>query len=192
MVTAVIFDCFGVLIGDGLEILCQKLEKQDPDLRQFVSDMIHQSNRGYTDPEESNSRIAERLGISVEAFRDQINNGEVRNEQVLALVREVRQTYKMALLSNIGKGSLKRRFSDSELAELFDVVVPSAEVGMMKPDHEIYEYTARQLGVVPEECVFIDDRENYVTAAREVGMQGIVFTSAAQLRSDLELILPRV
>jgi len=189
MIKAVIFDCFGVLVGDGLEIICQELETTDPEARKYIAETIRLSNRGLIDPEESNRRIAEWLGLSLQGWRARINQGEVRNEDALALVRSLRGTHKTALLSNIGKGSLARRFDDAELDELFDVVVPSAEVGMMKPDAEIYTYTADQLGVTPQECVFIDDREGYVDAAKQVGMQAIWFRSAAQTKQELEAIL---
>jgi len=189
MIKAVIFDCFGVLIGDGLEIVCQELETTDPASREFITETIHLSNRGLIESEESTRRIIERLGVSLEEWRAQVSQGEVRNEDALALVRSLRGPYKTALLSNIGKGSLKRRFSDSELDELFDVVVPSAEVGMMKPDPEIYTYTAELLGVLPQECIFLDDREGYVEGAKQVGMQVILFRSAAQARQELDAIL---
>ena len=189
MIKAVIFDCFGVLIGDGLEVVCQELEKTDPESRAFITEMMHLSNRGIIDPAESNQRIIERLGTSIEDWRARISQSETRNQPVLDLVRELRTDYKTALLSNIGRGSLKRRFSDEELAALFDVVVASAEVGMMKPDPEIYLLTAQRLGLTPQECVFIDDREAFVTAAREVGMQGIWFEGALQLRRDLDVLL---
>ena len=189
MIKAVIFDCFGVLVGDGLQLVCQDLETSDPEARAFIGDMIYQSNIGALEPGESGRLISERLGMSETAWRELVSRGEVRNDDAVGLVRSLRGRYQTALLSNIGKGSLKRRFSDDELAELFDVVVPSAEVGMLKPDPRIYEYTAGQLGVLPEECVFIDDREEYVEAAKRVGMRGICFKSAAQTRRDLEAIL---
>ncbi len=189
MIKAVIFDCFGVLIGDGLELLCQELEKTDPEGRAFITDNVRLANRGIIHPDESNRRIVERLGISLEDYRAQIIKGEVRNEDAISLVRSLRPRYKTALLSNIGKGSLVKRFSDEELAGLFDVIVPSAEVGMMKPDPEIYTYTADKLGVQPQECVFIDDREGFVEAARQVGMQGIWFQNATQTKQDLDVIL---
>ncbi len=189
MIKAVIFDCFGVLIGDGLELLCQELEKTDPEGRAFITDNVRLANRGIIHPDESNRRIVERLGISLEDYRAQIIKGEVRNEDAISLVRSLRPRYKTALLSNIGKGSLVKRFSDEELDGLFDVIVPSAEVGMMKPDPEIYAYTADKLEVQPHECVFIDDREAFVEAARQVGMQGIWFQNATQTKQDLDTIL---
>lgn len=63
----------------------------------------------------------------------------------------------------------------------------SCETGLRKPDPEAYRHAARTLGVPAERCVFVDDRRKNVDAARAVGMRGIVFESADQLRRALEL-----
>lgn len=61
----------------------------------------------------------------------------------------------------------------------------SCETGLRKPAREAYEHAARTLGVAPERCVFVDDRQKNVDAARAVGMRGVVFQSAEQLRAEL-------
>jgi HAD superfamily hydrolase (TIGR01509 family) len=189
MIQAVIFDCFGVLIGDGLEIAIAKLEKTDSGLRAYVQDTIYQANRGILKPKEARRLIAERLGLNSEEWFEQIKHGEARNPDVLMWVQALRKNYKTALLSNVPKGALKERFTDDELGNWFDVVVVSGEVGLVKPDPEIYRLTAERLGVAPEACVFIDDRENYAEGARAVGMQAIWFQSYSQAKKALETIL---
>jgi epoxide hydrolase-like predicted phosphatase len=189
MIKAVIFDCFGVLIADGLEAIVLNQEKTDPSFRPFVHKVIGDSNRGKTEPSESHRRISERLGVGREDLQRQIFGGEARNQQVLDLIVSLRKDYKTALLSNVGKNSLEHRFSDEELSELFDAVVASGEVGFAKPDAEIYRHTASLLGVEPEECVFIDDREVYVAGAKQAGMQAILYTDFDQLKAELEEVL---
>ena len=56
-------------------------------------------------------------------------------------------------------GPLPRRF---DLAPLFDVTVFSFEVGLLKPDPEIFRYAARQLHVEPAACAFVDDWLDYL------------------------------
>ena len=58
---------------------------------------------------------------------------------------------------------------------LFDDVVVSAEVGLAKPDPEVFRLAARRLGLPPAECVFVDDWDVNVGAAREVGMAAILY-----------------
>jgi HAD superfamily hydrolase (TIGR01509 family) len=77
----------------------------------------------------------------------------------------------------------------SEQIKLFDAVALSFETGVIKPDERAYEIIAERLAVVPAECVFIDDQERFVTAAKEVGMEAIHFQSFEQMQADLEKIL---
>lgn len=62
----------------------------------------------------------------------------------------------------------------------------SCVTGVRKPDPEAYLGPARRLGVPPEACLFVDDRQKNVDAARAVGMHGLVFEDAAQLERALE------
>ena len=73
--------------------------------------------------------------------------------------------------------------------EVFEVVVDSAFVGMRKPEPEIYALTLERLGLPGEACAFVDDLEVNVVAAREAGMQGIVFRDTASAVAELESLL---
>lgn len=59
--------------------------------------------------------------------------------------------------------------------DLFDGVLVSSDVHLIKPDHKIYELLCSTYGLKPEECVFIDDHWENTEAAEQVGMKGIVF-----------------
>lgn len=69
--------------------------------------------------------------------------------------------------------------------ETLDVAVISGEEGVIKPDPEIYAITAARIGHAPQETLFIDDRPENITAAREAGFMGHVFTNAQALKTDL-------
>ncbi len=69
--------------------------------------------------------------------------------------------------------------------EKFDGVVVSGLERLVKPDPRIYRVFCERYGLAPEACVFIDDSEPNIVAARRYGMQGIVFTSPEQLRAEL-------
>lgn len=189
MIKAIIFDCFGVVITDALQVICDELRSRDPAAANEVSDLIKANNRGIIQPAESNEKIARILGISVPAFRQKVESGEAKDARLLSYIRELRQNYKVAMLSNIGVASLARRFDAQELEDSFDVVVASAEIGFAKPEPEAYEITADRLGVRYDECVFTDDREPYCEGARAVGMQAILYRDLSQFRYELEVLL---
>lgn len=72
---------------------------------------------------------------------------------------------------------------------LFDTVVLSGEVGMRKPEKEIFLHAAQTLGLDPAECVFIDDMEANVAAARACGMTGVLHTETATTAQALQELL---
>ncbi|MBW2583665.1 MAG: HAD-IA family hydrolase, partial [Deltaproteobacteria bacterium] len=61
--------------------------------------------------------------------------------------------------------------------------------GMIKPDPAAFKLTLERLGVEPGEAVFIDDTPEHVEAARKLGIQGIIFTTAGALKDDLKKFL---
>jgi len=190
MVRAIIFDCFGVIITDALKLVIDELDAENAVLSQQIMDIIHANNRGLLDNSESNRQIADLLGIGIEEWRGRIEHGEVKDDHVLAYARELRKRgYKTALLSNIGRESLSRRFSDKELHADFDVVVASGDVGVMKPDPEIYKHTVELLGVEPVECVMVDDRETHCAGARAVGMQSVCYDNLREAKQSIEQLL---
>lgn len=189
MIRAIIFDCFGVIITDALQLVISEFASTDPMAAEQVIDILHANNRGFMSPEESNRRIAGILGIKPKELHDRIKQGEVKDKQLLQYVGELRETYKTAILSNIGQQSLYKRFAPGELERLFDIVVASGELGFMKPDPEIYLHTSEKLGVLPEQCIFIDDRETHCNGARITGMHAIQYTNLADLKHELKLLL---
>jgi putative hydrolase of the HAD superfamily len=124
------------------------------------------------------------------AMRDWCQLTGAVDREMLALVAETRARLRTGLLTN----ATTRLEADLELLGLrdcFDQVVSSARVGLAKPDPRIYRVAAERLGHRPEECIFVDDRAAFVDAAREIGLTGIVFVGAADLRARLARLAVR-
>jgi len=86
---------------------------------------------------------------------------------------------------NYGEGGYERAMFD----ELFDEVVISGEVGLRKPEPEIYLLAAERLKVEPTECVFVDDFKINADGATAVGMLGIQHLGAKETIPQLEAFL---
>lgn len=188
-VEAIIFDVFGVLITDALFHISDKLKTSDPGGFEEIRSLVHATSRGLTDRETSNQRIAEILDIGLDDYKRQINEGEVRNTQLLDYIKELRKSYKTAILSNISNGGIYHRFSKDELAEHFDAVVASGDEGFAKPEPEIYEIAADRLGVRLDACVFTDDIPAFCEAARSVGMRAVHYQDFDSFKRQLEKLL---
>jgi len=183
MIRALIFDCFGVLYHGSLGHLRQLLP---PDLRKELNDLTMSSDYGYISREEYFARASEIVGMSAVELEAITAKQHIRNDALLAYVKNMKQDYKIGLLSNMGSDVMSRLFNSVEQAELFDAVVLSSDIGMTKPNPDIFEFTARKLGVLPEECIMIDDLLANVESARQTGMKGVVYSTVEQTKRAID------
>ena len=109
------------------------------------------------------------------------------DDEMIEAVRAARRAgTRTALLSNSWGVQYYPR---DLLAELFEEVVISGEVGLRKPDRPIFEMAAQRLGLPPQRCVFIDDLPGNIEAAETVGMRGVLHERASTTVPELEKLL---
>lgn len=113
------------------------------------------------------------------------------NEPMIELMRDLRgRGYRMALLTNNVREWEPLWRSLLPVDEIFELIVDSAFVGMRKPEPEIYQLTLERLGYPPPaECLFIDDVEVNVEAARELGLATVHFRDNEQAIPEIEAAL---
>lgn len=90
-----------------------------------------------------------------------------------------------AILSNMGPEVLSTMRQEFAWLTNFSQLTWSCELGIAKPDAAIYSFTCTELGVEPQDAVFIDDNATNIRAAQEFGLHAILFTNVEQLRLDL-------
>jgi putative hydrolase of the HAD superfamily len=136
---------------------------------------------------EFEQRFAEILGVSPDHLIERLFAGGLPDETMHAAVRRARQAgVRTGLISNSWGTS---RYDRGLLAELFDGVVISGEVGMRKPTPEIYEQGARAIGLSPDACVFVDDLTFNLAPARDLGMATVHHVESEQTIGELERLL---
>jgi epoxide hydrolase-like predicted phosphatase len=114
---------------------------------------------------------------------DSMFAGMKPDEAMVAAVREIRGA---GLLTGLISNSWSTAHYDRKLlAELFDTAVISAEVGMHKPQPEIYRLAAERLQVEPRECIFVDDLRENCEGAEAVGMTAVRHRNAVQTIAKL-------
>ena len=173
MVRAIIFDCFGTLVGTSyftFRTLCP------PERLKEFDDTRQAADYGYLTRDEYARRIGHIVGMDPQRVRAAIDQQHTRNEALISYVKMLKRTYKTALLSNVGSEVIEHIFSEREMRTLFDTAVLSYQVGIVKPDRQIYTLTAMQLGVIPKECLMVDDREEFCKGAEQVGMKYVLHT----------------
>jgi putative hydrolase of the HAD superfamily len=112
------------------------------------------------------------------------------NEPMIELMRRIREggRHRMALLTNNVREWEPLWRPMLPVDEIFEFVVDSAFVGTRKPEREIYEITVERLGdgYGPADCLFVDDVEVNVEAARELGMSAVHFVDNEQAIPEIE------
>jgi putative hydrolase of the HAD superfamily len=202
--TALIVDFGGVLttpIQDSMEAFSNELGIDFDDflrvaLRAYVEgddELVYAFETGELEEDEFSVKFAQRLAqatgkeIDPERFVQRMFGGMRLEEGMMDAVAKARAAgFKTGLLSNSwGLSGYPRE----RLAEIFDDVVISAEVGMRKPDPAIFELSVTRLGVVPDASIFVDDHPGHLKAAVAAGMTTVLHRSPAQTIAELEELL---
>ncbi len=126
--------------------------------------------------DEIRRRIIADHGAAVTGALDEweANVGEVDTE-MLAVLRGVRRHCTAAVLSN-GTTRLRRDLHTLDLTDEFDVIFNTAELGVAKPDPDVFRRVLADLELTADDAVFIDDLSENVDGARSVGLRAHVHT----------------
>lgn len=124
--------------------------------------------------------LAELAEVSPQQVRREIEDNPP-NAELFTLIRDqLRSQYKIGMLSNAASNWLDELFRPEDVA-LFDEIVLSYQIGVVKPHPRAYEAIAERLGLALEECLLVDDQSHYCEGARAVGMQAIHYQDNLQL-----------
>ncbi len=107
----------------------------------------------------------------------------------LKLVEELkdRGEHKLFVLSNLDHETFDHLFEQyADFFSCFDGMVISSKVNKIKPHNAIYEHLLDTYSLDPQECVFIDDQYENITAAQQLGIHGIVYDDHKKLEKALQ------
>jgi putative hydrolase of the HAD superfamily len=125
------------------------------------------------------------MGLTYGEFIDLWNDIFTENEDVSEVVREVNKKLPVFLLSNINELHWEYIRSRYSILNDMDGLVLSYKVGAKKPNPAIYDAALKCAWVGRGESLFIDDLPSNIDAARECGMEGLVFQGVERLKFDL-------
>jgi FMN phosphatase YigB (HAD superfamily) len=200
-IRAIIFDFGGVLVrmiddrprlklAEQLGVPLSRLD----DLVYF-SESAKKASKGEIKVGQHWEAVGEALGIQPEdmpGFLEQYWSADDVNWGLLKYIRGLHPQYKVGLLSNAWSDLRQTMHERWNMDILFDDLVISAEVGIVKPDPRIFHLALERLGVQPEEAAFIDDTPMNVEAARRQGLAAIQFLDNQQTLSDLQGLINMV
>lgn len=186
MIKAIIFDLGGVTLNNGVYEAYKKF-RNERFKEIFEEKYLIPIEKGEINETSLWQRLTYDLGekLSMTLLKRHIFNNFYPIDNNIFLIKRLRKKYKVGLVTNNLVEWFQRLDSQFELEEKFDTIIVSAEVRTRKPEAKIYHLAAKKLGVNEEECVFVDDKEENVLGAREVGMKGILYHQGDDLAKKL-------
>lgn len=204
-IDAVVFDFGGVLTlpvrvstagwlaDDGIEVDSYRAAMRDwLGRRAEDGSPVHRLETGELSGEQFERELAARLvtvdgrPVVAEGLLGRLFAGMRSDEVMMALVAEIRALgMRVGLLSN----SWANHYPPG-LADAFDQVVISGEVGLRKPDPRIYRLMSDKMGVPAERSAFVDDSVVNVAAAEALGWHAVRHVDAASTRAALARWVP--
>ena len=193
MPRAVVFDLGGVLIHWDPRLLYRKLLPSEEAVERFLA---HVCTPDWNLRFDAGRPLAEGIAEQVERFPHHeplIRAWQERFAEMLlpmpgslALLEELSaRGTKLYALSNWAAETFERTRHLFPFLERFDGLVISGQIGLAKPDPRIFVHLLERHRLEPGALLFVDDRDYNVAAARGVGIDGVVFESAAALRAEL-------
>lgn len=151
-----------------------------------------QTQTGVISPEAYWRDVQGRLHLSDEDVRQlavDFYTGDALDMVLVELIRRYRSDgHPVALLSNDSL-ELLPKLEHLGITELFDPLVVSAQIGVMKPASAAYQAVLDRLKLPPEAAIFVDDRPENVAGAQEVGIHALHYVAGMSLADRLSPLL---
>jgi putative hydrolase of the HAD superfamily len=197
-IEAVIWDLGGVILRTEDRRLRAAWEARlnlpegDLDKLVFAGEMGRKAALGQAQAEDVWRWVGSRLELGPEdlgRLQDEFWQGDQLDGALVQFIRELRRECRTALLSNAWPGMRQMIESEWGIADCFDDLFISAELGLAKPDPKIYRLALDRLDIPPARAVFVDDFIENVRAAAALGLRAIQFLSSRQAMQAVNLEL---
>jgi putative hydrolase of the HAD superfamily len=195
MIRTIIFDLGNVILNFDHMLICEGMARysrySSNDLYQlgFNSEIFELYDRGKIKSEEFFQWISKSfdINISYDTFQSIWSDIFSLNDSAERLVSDLKKNgYYLVLVSNTNELHFDFIRGNFKVIELFDDLILSYRIGYSKPHEEIFREALKRAGSSSEECVYIDDIEEFCKVAEDLGINSIVYRSIGQLIKDLE------
>ncbi|MFH2013183.1 MAG: HAD family phosphatase [Pseudomonadota bacterium] len=194
MIKTIIFDLGNVIVSFNHMLICEKLARYSKytsnEIYQlgFSSEIFKLYDEGKIKSEDLFQWILRKfdIDISFDKFKNIWSDIFSLNDSVENVLLSLKKNgYSLILVSNTNELHFDLIRQNFEVIELFDSLILSYKVGYSKPHNEIFREVLRRTDSFPEETVYIDDLEEFCLAAKEIGINSILYRSTEQLLKDL-------
>lgn len=184
----IFFDFSGVVASSGYLKWANTHIKEHPAKQKFIEDTFSQTDCGRLTMNQLDTLLSKQTGIPIQEILPAVLNDIVVDTSVVALIKKLKESYKVALLTNYSHEILDKIFERNNLTGLFDKVIVSSTHGKVKPNKDFFETALEIMQVDASEVVFIDDSAINVAGAQKVGILSFLYTTFDKLEQDLKSV----
>jgi len=200
VIKSIVFDLGNVLLDFDPESYLADFsydEEKKMELKKavFASPEWLQLDRGSLDFKEAKEKMIKRrpqLALEIEnilaGWEEML---KLKEESLFILEDLAKKDYKLYVLSNFHQKAFDYVSKKYDFFKHFERLLISSQVGMIKPEKEIYNYLLTEFQLNPEETLFIDDTLANIEAARREGIKVIHFQTAERLKEELNFYLEK-
>ena len=195
MIKALVFDLGNVLIYFDWKIAEKRLNEIEDGFGTRTTKFLKENNSIIKDLEKgklSEEDFLETIKSNLNSAIDKITIAKIfseifwENVELTKLLPDLRKNYNLFLLSNTNIIHRKFGWDHYNFLKNFDKLFLSYEIGHVKPEEEIYKFVINEIKLNPAEVLYIDDIEEYVIAAKNLGWNAVQFKSNEKLIEDLK------
>ena len=195
MIKTIIFDLGNVVLNFDHMLICEGIARysrySSNDVYQlgFNSEVFELYNRGKIRSEELFQWISRRfdINISYDTFQSIWSDIFSLDDSIERVVSDLKKNgYYLVLVSNTNELHFDFIRGNFKVIGLFDDLILSYRIGYSKPHEEIFREALKRASSFPEECVYIDDIEEFCRSAEALGINSIVYRSTEQLIKRLK------
>lgn len=195
MQKTIVWDVGGVILRtenhQPRQKLAQSFNLSEHQLAQifFGDDDDLRAQKGLLTSEQHFKNVAKKLNIQekeIAEFKRQFFAGDLIDQEIIKWIQENRSKYQITILSN-AMDELRNELKEKHhISHFFDQIFISAEMGLVKPNPQIFHTLISQLGKLPQNIFFIDDNIDNIKAAQKIGINTIHFINRTQAIDELE------
>ena len=117
------------------------------------------------------------LNLKKKEFFKEFLEGFVKiNTEMMEIIKKLKNNYKIIMLTNNSENFTKY-IKTIEFSNLFDKIYNSYDHKMAKPDPKFFNKVLKENKLNADECIFVDDNENNIKAAKQLGFKTIHYKS---------------
>lgn len=124
--------------------------------------------------------------VSFSDLQKELTGYYIINQKLINYIRQLKKDTQVFILSNAGKTLVHKTLKKNNLTELFDQILVSANIGLVKPSPEIFNYVLDTYSLNKKDVTFVDDTLENVEAAQALGIQSIHFTNFENFKKEFE------